>query len=236
MVGVWVGNSDYQAMRDVNGLTGAAPIWQETIRSLLRGKPVESFIQPDGLVRQAVCTFSGLLPTPLCARTGLEWFLSGTQPTQPDNIYKQIWLDSATGALAGADTPANQREALTVLDLPVQAQRWAHSQGLRLFSDFSGDASQSTGLNLISPQPGAAYSISSQLDPTAQQLPVQALAGPGLTDISIWVDGQQTVRFNSAPYVAWWPLAPGMHRFWAQGFNASGQVVRSETVEITVTK
>ena len=236
VVGVWVGNSDYQAMRDVNGLTGAAPIWQETIRSLLRGKPAEAFVRPEGLVQQAVCTLSGRLPTPLCTRASLEWFLDGTQPDQPDNIYQQIWLDSATGRLASASTPASQRETVTVLDLPVQAQRWAHSQGLRLLSDFTGNPAQPAGLTLLSPQPGANYTFSRQLDPSAQQIPVQALAGPGLTDISLWIDGQQATSFSAAPYTAWWQLAPGTHRFWAQGLNAAGQVVRSATVEITVTK
>ena len=245
VVGVWVGNSDYQAMRDVNGLTGAAPIWQETIRALLRGspgtstgrsQPAETFVRPEGLVQQAVCTLSGRLPTPLCDRTSLEWFLDGTQPTQPDNVYRQIWLDSATGRLATIDTPFLQRQPLTVLDLPVQAQRWAHSQGLRLLSDFSADAAQSAGLSMLSPQPDALYTLSSQLDPSAQQIPVQALAGPGLTQISLWIDGRQAASFSSGPYVTWWPLSPGVHRFWAQGLNAAGQVLRSSTVEITVSQ
>ncbi len=244
VVGVWVGNSDYQAMRDVNGLTGAAPIWQEIIRALLRGKPVETFIRPEGLVQQAVCTLSGRLPTPLCAGTGLEWFLDGTQPTQPDNVYKQIWLDSASGGLANAETPFERRQALTVLDLPVQAQRWAHSQGLRLLSDyrtygyfpFSANTAQPAGLNMLSPLPGAVYSLSSQLSSSVQQLPVQTLAGPELTGVSLWADGGQLASFSAGPYVTWWPLSAGAHRFWAQGVNAAGQVVRSETVEITVAK
>ncbi len=236
VVGVWVGNSDYQAMRDVNGLTGAAPIWQETLRSLLRGKAVEEFTRPDGLVQQEVCSYSGLLPTPLCAATEREWFLDGSQPTKPDNIYRQIWLDSATGGLATAQTPLSQRLPVTVLDLPVQAQRWAHSQGLQLLSDFSQTEARSDKLLLISPQPGAIYSISDQLERSAQQIPLEVLVGSGLSNVTLWVDGQQESRFTAGPFVSWWQLQTGTHRFWAQALSPSGQVIRSETVEIVVTK
>lgn len=237
VVGVWVGNSDYRAMRSVNGLTGAAPIWQETIRGLLRGAPVEQFTRPDGLVQAQVCSYSGLLPTPLCDRTALEWFLDGTQPVRPDNVYKQIWLDSASGQLATAATPGARRLPLTVLDLPAQAQRWAHSQGLSLLSDYTASNNpQAAGLALVSPQPGALYRLASQLEPAAQQLPVEALAGAGLTHVTLWVDGRQAGSFDSPPYVAWWALVEGTHTFWAQALDAGGQVVRSETVEIEVTQ
>ncbi|HEY3313609.1 MAG TPA: transglycosylase domain-containing protein [Anaerolineales bacterium] len=236
VVGVWVGNSDYQAMRNVNGLTGAAPIWQETIRGLLRGKASEAFTRPDGLVQAQVCTYSGLLPTPLCERTNQEWFLEGTQPIQPDNIYKQVWLDSATGSLANAATPANRKLPVTVLDLPAQAQRWARSQGLSLLSDFTGTQAQSTGLLLVSPLPGTIYRISEKLIPSAQQLPVEALAGAGLNNVTLWVDGRNLGGFETPPYVAWWQLVEGPHTFWAQALDATGQVVRSDPVQVQVMK
>lgn len=236
VVGVWVGNSDYQAMRQVNGLTGAAPIWQETIRGLLRGTPVEEFTRPAGLVQVPVCTYSGLLPTSLCDRRGLEWFIVGTQPSRPDNIYQQVWLDSSNGQLATSATPLARRMPLTVLDLPLPAQRWARSQGLNLLSDYTPADAQSTGLVLVSPQPGATYRLAAQLDLSVQQLPVEALAGAGLTGLTLWADGRQLAAFDSSPYVAWWPLAEGSHTFWAQALDAAGQVLRSETVEIEVAK
>ena len=66
VVGVWVGNAGYEPMRNVTGLTGAAPIWNETVRTLLQGRPEEPFVRPEGLVQVNVCDLSGLLPTPAC--------------------------------------------------------------------------------------------------------------------------------------------------------------------------
>ena len=38
-----------------------------------------------------------------------------------------------------------------VLDLPIQAQRWAHSQGLSLLSDYSSTPTQAAGLPATAP-------------------------------------------------------------------------------------
>ena len=66
VVGVWVGNSGYEAMHNVTGLTGAAPIWHEVMRGLLQGHPDHPFTRPAGLTQVEVCDISGLLPTPAC--------------------------------------------------------------------------------------------------------------------------------------------------------------------------
>lgn len=238
VVGVWVGNSDYQAMRQVNGLTGAAPIWAETLRALLQGQPEEAFLRPAGLTQAQVCTYSGLLPTQLCDQTHLEWFLEGTQPTQPDTIYRQIELDSATGLPANTATPANRRQKLTVFDFPPQLQRWAHTQGLPLLADFSSPAgnAETPLLALTSPHNGDTYQLSDQTTRASQQLPVDILAGPGVTQITLWLDGAQIQTFEKSPERFWWPLTEGLHTFQARGVDTNGQTVVSTLVQITVTE
>ncbi len=225
VVGVWVGNSDYQAMQDVNGLTGAAPIWQETIRAILQNRPVENFVRPPDMLQVNVCTYSGLLPTALCDKTHLEWFIPGTQPTQPDNVYQQAWVDSATGRLADQATPLDQRRQVIVLNFPPAAQRWAHSQGIPLLSDLSAApaaASQAGELVMISPEPDSTYRISDKLALTDQQLPVETSAGQGVSGISLWVDGRQLGECATAPYLLWWQLSAGTHQFWAEGVAPGG--------------
>jgi 1A family penicillin-binding protein len=238
VVGVWVGNSDYQAMQDVNGLTGAAPIWQETIRAILQNQPAENFVRPPNMLQMNVCTYSGLLPTSFCDKTHLEWFILGTQPTQPDTVYRQVWIDSATGLMANDSTPLDQRRQVIVLDLPPTAQRWAHSQGIRLLSDLTAEpaALQSGELVMISPEPDSTYQISNKLALTDQQLPIETAAGQGVTGISLWVDGRQLGNCASAPYLLWWQLSTGMHQFWAQGVSADGQTVKTNIIQISVTQ
>ncbi len=46
-VGVWVGNNDNHPMRDITGVVGAAPIWNQFFEEFLKGKPTEQFIRPS---------------------------------------------------------------------------------------------------------------------------------------------------------------------------------------------
>ena len=72
-VGVWVGNFSGAPMRDVSGVTGAAPIWRDVVHFLhAEDLPADTAAAP-GLVRAAV-RFD---PPVEAARD--EWFLRGTE-------------------------------------------------------------------------------------------------------------------------------------------------------------
>jgi len=238
LVGVWVGNSGYEAMHNVTGLTGAAPIWHEVMRSLLQGRPDHPFERPDGLTQVEVCDLSGLLPSSACPHTRTEWFIAGTEPTQTDTFHQQVWIDALTNSLADDSTPSERRKSMTVLDLPVEAQAWARAQGLELLTDFARAGNhisqQADRLILLSPPPNTTYRIDPNFDPAAQQLQIEVAAGGEISHITLWVDGNLLITLSSPPYQAWWSLSAGEHRFWAQGMDASGQTVKSDEIIITV--
>ncbi|CAG0973520.1 penicillin-binding protein 1C [Anaerolineales bacterium] len=214
LVGVWVGNSNYQAMHNVTGLTGAAPIWAETMRSILQGRPDKPFTQPDGLIQFEVCDLSGLVPTPACQHTKTEWFISGTQPTTPDTFYQF----SPTGEI--------------VLDLPIEARDWAKSQGLPILDDSNAAG----GLTLTSPTDNATYKITPDLDLSAQQLALSTLTGTDFTQVTFFVDGSALETFSAPPASCqtWWTLSLGTHQFWAEGVTTNGETVKSNVVTVTV--
>jgi penicillin-binding protein 1C len=238
LVGVWVGNSGYQAMHNVTGLTGAAPIWHEVMRGLLQGNPDHPFERPDGLTQIEICDLSGLLPTSACQHTHREWFIAGTEPSQTDSYYQQVWIDPLTNSIANDLTPVDRRKSITLLDLPVEAQAWAHRQGLPLLIDYSqaleNSSAQQNQLVLLSPPPNTIYRIDPKFDPSAQQLEIEVAAGQGISQIEFWVDGSILTTLSSAPYQTWWSLSVGEHHFWAQGVNANGETVKSAIVTITV--
>jgi len=211
LVGVWVGNSNYQAMRNVTGLTGAAPIWAETMRSILQGSPDKIFTRPNGLIQVEVCDLSGLLPTENCPHKKMEWFVEGTQPTTFDTFYQR----TNTGEI--------------VLDIPLEAQSWARSQGLPLLDD-----SNITGLILTSPTDNTTYRITPDLDLSAQQLALSALTESDLAQVTFFIDGSALTTISAPPYQIWWTLSLGEHRFWAEGITTNGETVKSNVATITV--
>lgn len=255
VVGVWVGNTSYEPMREINGLSGAAPIWHQFMRTVLAGRPAEEFHRPQGLVQVQVCALSGLLPTPDCPYRRFEWFINGTQPTEKDHLYHTVWIDSATGLPADAQTPVERRVKQLALDLPAQAEPWARSQGLLLWSDWlaregvvvsqRGDATDGNGglpaaqgesasLQLISPPAGGLYRLAEGYDLSAQRLRIEAVGQADLRRLRLFVDGQVIAELSSAPYVAYWPLSPGKHTAWADAILADGQRLSSEKVTFEV--
>jgi penicillin-binding protein 1B len=81
---VWVG---YDQPRSI-GLTGAQaalPIWTRFMQQAMEGEAVSSFTPPAGVVSRRIDTTSGTLASWKCADGVPEWFLAGTEPTDPCN-------------------------------------------------------------------------------------------------------------------------------------------------------
>ena len=245
VVGVWTGNTSYEPMLEVNGLSGAAPIWHQFMRAVLTGWPVQDFQRPSGLVHLEVCTLSGLLPSSACPYKRQEWFIQGTQPKQIDTFYQQVLIDRRTGWVADENSPPEERITKTVLSLPPRAQPWARSQGLELLEDLVGlrnsiVASQPVGVSspliMVSPAPNSIFKLSLGFSNQAQRIPIQAVADPGLREVTLWVDGQQLEPTTETPLKAWWTISIGVHQAWAQGTRSNGEKISSEQVQFEVLK
>ena len=241
VVGVWVGNSDFKAMRDVTGLTGAAPIWHVYIQSIMQGVPEVAFSQPAGLIEREICKTSGLLPTEFCHHTQTEWFIPGTQPTMPDNIYQMVVIDSSTGELANENTRTEDEIPLIVLDLPIQAHLWAHRLGLPLLADYQSAATEGNFtenstplLYFVSPSQNTTYRIAKGFDQNAQRISIELVADPSIVTVSIFMNGEIISTLDTQPFKTWWPLSIGEHRIWAEGVTIQGEVVTSEVIHIEV--
>ena len=248
-VGVWVGNADQSPMLDATGLTGAGPIWHNTLRQLLRNTPDEPFAQPTGLTELAVCYPSGQLPTAVCPAQHLEWFIAGTEPTTADTLYHLVTLDKLTGHLATEGTPPTDRIQKLVLDLPATAQPWAEAQGVVLLSQVQlgeargdcgwgigdcglgdGSGAERPRIFLLSPDNNLTYRLSPQLPPEAQRLRLAAAAELPLAELTFWLNGEPLATLNAPPYEVWWPLASGEFTLSVSGRTTGGTAVQGEQV------
>ena len=242
VVGVWAGNADFEAMQGVDGLTGAAPIWNDVIRAAVGDRTSPPFRCPKGMVALEVCTISGLLPSPACPETHLAWFIQGTQPTMPDNVWHRVEIDALTGKLATPATPPERRRAVLAVKVPPRAQNWARQHGYILLDDLLAGAqpsptAQNEPLVMLSPADNAVYRIDPDMPPDSQAVMVEAASSLGGTlTVTLLVDGQPWKQFTAPPYRAWWHLKLGTHTFSAQATSASGQVWHSKSVTITVEK
>ena len=146
-VGVWVGNAQGQAMWDVSGTTGAAPIWASVMRYLHRSTPSYPPQPPAGLVRTRV-EFGSSASSPASApalKAGIassnnaeparmEWFIQGTEQTsfvrsqqQKTNPATAHILNPVHGSLLALDPdipPKRQRLMLRASAGASANSRW----------------------------------------------------------------------------------------------------------------
>ena len=106
-VGVWVGNSSGEAMQQVSGVSGAAPVWREVMLALHAGRMPEAVEVPRGVVAQQTRFDSGQEPP------RREWFIAGTEQAVIQSAGTAIALSNPTdGAIYALDP-----------DIPPAAQR-----------------------------------------------------------------------------------------------------------------
>lgn len=83
LVATWVGNFDGSPMSYVaSGITGASPIWNKIMTSLLSGHADSPVVVPPDIVKVEICSLTGTLACSACPNNRTEYFLPNTVPTQ----------------------------------------------------------------------------------------------------------------------------------------------------------
>ena len=238
VVGVWAGNADYQPMREVSGVSGAAPIWHAFIRRVLAQQAVEWYERPAGLDRVEVCTRSGMLPGMDCPYRQYEWFVDGTQPTVSDTMYRKVFIDAETGRVATDTTPPERRMERLAMDLPPAAHGWARANGILLLSDLKGTGpmllAHTAPIQILLPAPNAHYRISPNYPIESQKIMIEAGTNLSLERLTIFLDGKTLAIFDKGPYQIWWKLDAGQHTLSAVGLDENGQEFQSQTIQFSV--
>ena len=91
VVGVWVGNNDNSAMNPkiASGVTGATPIWNRIMTTILSGKSNEAFGKPDNVNALEIDSLGGGLPCRDLPKRS-EYFIKGTEPTKDCLVEKTL--------------------------------------------------------------------------------------------------------------------------------------------------
>jgi len=237
VVGVWVGNADGRPMQRISGVSGAGPIWRDFMEVAHRGLSVRWFERPDGLVRAEVCALSGLLPSRDCTHTRHEWFIAGTEPTQPDTWHRRVRVDALTGQPATTSTPRERIVERVLLDLPAPLRDWARAQGWPVLAErIQSGVQAALPVEIVRPDPGAIYRLAGELPAQVQRLPVEVRVDAAevlRVDVAL-ATGEIIARFWQQPYRAFWPLSVGQHTLVARAQLRDGRVLESQPVSVTV--
>ena len=203
-VGVWVGNFDREELRNSTGVTGAGPIFHQTMLAAVKrvhgGDPAGSdapiVAPPADVERVPICALSGLRPSTSCPNVTTEW----VRTDAPVAFCSWHRRDSI-------DWPAEYRTWASSLEHPHPARPSA------------APASRIAAVHVTSPPNGATYLIDPTLRMAYQSLRLRAAAD---TPVTWQVNGELVASTE-------WPLRVGKHTI-----TAIDREGRRDSVEITV--
>ena len=131
VAGVWIGNADFTEMRDISGVSGAGPIWNQFMTYALAGEPALEFTPPPGVRQFEVCADTGAQPSQACPERRTAWFADDRPPLPPErDLYQLVRLDRASGRLATEFTPREAIEEKVFKIYPEAWRAWAEQHGI----------------------------------------------------------------------------------------------------------
>lgn len=204
-VGVWVGNFDGSPMREVSGITGAAPLFRVAMSAAMRAHEEEhAHVLPGTLTHAKVCALSGGAPHAGCKHVVDEIVPKG-QRLEPCAMHVTI----------GDETYER-------FDGPFAA--WAKAAGRQTDVPKLLRASPADGgVRIRYPRDGARFVLDPDRPRSAQAIPLKIDAS-GTAEVHVYVDGRLAAKSRGGE-PAYWSLERGAHAIVAEsGGNRSDPV------------
>jgi len=229
IVAVWLGNPENEPMNRVAGMIAAryAHEMMEHLQPLQKeGIDERLFPVPAGAVPVDLCLLSGEAAGPDCPATSREWFPPSLAPRAVCAVHRRMAVDTATGALADAETPAARIGLRPFAVLPPEYARWGSRRGL------GAPPAPKRGLSSVTitaPKDGGRYLVDPDLDPRFQTIPLSASVSPSSETLSWFVNGAFFAR-TPYPHSVRFPLARGVYDIEAVASDGA----RGTGVRITV--
>ncbi len=228
VVGVWVGTDQAETALGRSPRI-AASLWNALMQVATDSEPASGWSPPEGVTKVDVCDPSGMLPTKDCPSIVGEVFLTGSEPTQTDTLYRSLAVNRETGYLATVYTPPQLVENRVYMVLPPQAQAWAKWANVPV-APAAYDAIQAEPINpdvrITSPTLFAQIRGSVQIQGTASGADFKSyrvLVGQGINPQDWIAVGDESTRPVEAGVLATWD-ATGLSGLYAVQL----QVVRSD--------
>lgn len=238
--GVWVGNNDNHAMKDITGVVGAAPVWNQFFEEFLKGKPTEQFIRLNGIKEVEICALSGKLPDGLCPEKTTELFIAGSEPKETSNLHKKIKIDKRNGLLAGERCPEDDIVEKVMIDYPPEAYSWAAEEKLEVIpQQFSplcngNQAVISPSFIEITYPRNKTVFENAPLLINNQAVVFEVNVSSNIKDVIWYVDGVLLKNAVDFPFKTSWIPKTGKHLIKAVGETEDGERMPSQEVSILV--
>jgi membrane carboxypeptidase/penicillin-binding protein PbpC len=230
VVGVWVGNADNTPMRDTSGVTGAGPIFHDSMLAAMKDLPKAGFEKPQGIIQREICVLSGKLPTDYCPYKMSEWFILGTEPKNYDDLYVPIELDTRNGLLAGQNCPAEFKKTEVFTIFPPELKTWARGNGWSLpptaYSPLCKADEQKDGswITIEDPNQGESFLLDPMIPNGNEKIIFTASASDDIQEVE-WYVGEELIGIGKTPsFRLEWQPVKGIHEITAKANGMESKV------------
>lgn len=244
IVGTWVGNNDNSSMKQVaSGITGASPIWRNTLNHLLaNGYDDPDFTPPPGVEEVEVDAISGY-PKHDDFPSRKEYVIKGTLPVLPDPIHAKLKLCRGENKLATdakiASADYDEKEFIVLKEDDPYSEdgknrwqdainAWVNGQSddkYKAPTEYCGDVTD-VSARIAEPQDERTYSTQ-EID-----IKLTADSGDGIEKLELWVNGSLRETINGRSYEGKLNLPTGRYTIYAKAKARNGKEATSNTVRI----
>jgi len=249
-VAVWVGNSNNAPLNPAiaSGISGATPIWSDTMKYLLKDKPttgdkVEKFTPTDRLQKIEIDERSGMLPYKDNPKRS-EWFVKGTEPQSPSEWYKTIEVCDIDGRIANDECKkADKTSNKNFIGITDYLPEWQNYTDAWIQENYAGDSTYfpptiTSKLNfdngkvqdsdpyiqIVAPKDNSSV-------PATFRISTEISSASKVKNVKFYIDDQEVGSDTSAPYGFTYKLNAsqlGNHRFGAKVTDKSGNTDSNE--------
>jgi len=244
IVGAWVGNNDNTSMKRVaSGITGASPIWRETIFAALDvGYEAPAWEKPDSVEEVVIDSISGY-PKHDEFPEKKDYAIEGTLPSLPDPIHKKVKVCKGENKLAtSARIARGDYDKREVIDLrrddPVSQDgknRWM--EGIQAWIDAQDDSRYDVPTEYCGDEDEISVKLDrprdkQEFDDEEIEVRIKAGSGAGIKEIELWVDGKLVETIEDDEYKGKIKLDKGQHEVYAKAFSKDDEKAKSAVVRI----
>lgn len=251
-VGVWVGNSNNEPLNPAiaSGISGATPIWSETMKFLLKNKPttgdnIEKFNPTDKLTKVEIDERSGMLPYKDYPKK-MEWFVKGTEPQSPSEWYKNIEICEIDGRISNDECKnADKTKDKNFIGITDYLPEWQNYTDAWIQETYSGDSTyfpptitsklnfdggkpedMNPFIRIVAPKENssvpATFRVSTEISSSAK-----------VKNVKFYIDGNEVGSDESSPFGYTFKLNSsqlGNHKFKAKVTDKEGQAGEHEII------
>ncbi len=222
VLAVWVGNFDNTANPLFVGNKVAVPLFEDLARALTLQEPLQDPLanlhESLNLTQLNVCRDTGDIDTSLCRDIVSTWFIPGRSPIKDSGVYRQIWIDPATGLRLCGPAPHAKRVTWEFWPSELYAlflQAGLHKPVPPPFAESclekmpASDILTKTAPYIQSPKEGVVYHYT----PNGSEQNLIPLTANANTDVQnmFWFVGSAFVGTSTPSTPLLWPARAGEH-------------------------